>query len=324
MPNAPFKTKLYEEAPSIALLALSYGAFIGLTLFADVLGLWIACTILIPALVLHASLQHEYIHGHPTSNQALNDFLVSPPLSIFVPYLRFKDTHLAHHYDPNLTDPYDDPESNFCDPKIWNTLSRPQKAILNFNNTILGRMAIGPLVGLACFYTSDMLLILKGDRRVLIAYGHHCVFLGLVSFWMLAFATMPFWALLVTSYLAMSVLKIRTFLEHQAHERVAARTVIIEDQGFLALLFLNNNFHSVHHTHPKLVWHKLPSKFYARKEEYLTKNDGYWFQSYWSVFRLYFFERKDPVPHPRMAGHVEPEFDNGAAVRVRSSDWVAH
>jgi fatty acid desaturase len=36
-----------------------------------------------------------------------------------VPYLRFRDTHLAHHHDPNLTDPYDDPESNFQDPAVW-------------------------------------------------------------------------------------------------------------------------------------------------------------------------------------------------------------
>ena len=61
---------------------------------------------------------------------------------------------------------------------------------------------------------------------------------------------MPVWAYLLAAYLGWSLLKIRTYLEHRAHEAARARTVVIESRGPLALLFLNNNFHVVHHMHP--------------------------------------------------------------------------
>ena len=67
----------------------------------------------------HSSLTHEVIHGHPTPWRALNAALVFPPLTLAIPYLRFRDQHLAHHHDEIITDPYDDPESNYFDPVIW-------------------------------------------------------------------------------------------------------------------------------------------------------------------------------------------------------------
>ena len=77
--------------------------------------------------------------------------------------------------------------------------------------------------------------------------------------WLLAVGAMPVWAYLLAAYLGWSLLKIRTFLEHRAHEAARARTVIIEDRGPLALLFLNNNFHVVHHMHPGVPWYRLPA-----------------------------------------------------------------
>ena len=52
-------------------------------------------------------------------------------------------------------------------------------------------------------------------------------------------APMSLGAYLVACYVALSILKIRTFLEHQAHRLARARTVIVEDRGLLAFLFLN-------------------------------------------------------------------------------------
>jgi len=94
------------------------------------------------------------------------------------------------------------------------------------------------------------------------------------------------------------VLKIRTFLEHQAHERARGRTVIIEDRGPLAFLFLNNNLHVVHHMHPKLPWYRLPKIYFNNREKYLARNDGYRYASYAEIFRRHLIRAKDPVPHP--------------------------
>jgi len=111
-------------------------------------------------------------------------------------------------------------------------------------------------------------------------------------------SAMPIWAYLVASYLGISILKNRTFLEHQAHEKARGRTVIIEDRGPLALLFLNNNYHVVHHMHPKLAWYKLPRMFAQDRGKYLERNDGYYYRSYAEIFGRHFLRAKDPVPHP--------------------------
>ena len=70
---------------------------------------------------------------------------------------------------------------------------------------------------------------------------------------------MPWWAYLLAAWIGHALLKIRTYLEHRAHEAPRARTVIIEDRGPLALLFLNNNLHVVHHCHPAVPWYRLPA-----------------------------------------------------------------
>jgi fatty acid desaturase len=68
------------------------------------------------------------------------------------------------------------------------------------------------------------------------------------------------------------LLRIRTFLEHRAHEAARARTVIIEDRGPLSVLFLNNNFHAVHHMHPAVPWYRLPAVYRANRAHYLRRS----------------------------------------------------
>ena len=53
------------------------------------------CTMLLVA--FHSSLTHEALHGHPFRSRALNETLMAVPLSLFIPYNRFRDLHLAHH-----------------------------------------------------------------------------------------------------------------------------------------------------------------------------------------------------------------------------------
>lgn len=292
------RTPWHQEIPSVLMLIGCYGCAALVTLHAQALGLGLSIMLLALTVVMHSSLQHEFIHGHPTRNQALNDFLVSLPLGLYIPYLRFRDTHLAHHHDPSLTDPYDDPESNYLDPTCWNRLPDWQKHILNANNTLLGRMGLGPLLGLLHFYRQDLVALWHGDRRIRAAYLHHAVGLVAIAVWQGSLSHMPTWAYMLAAWIGLSILKVRTFLEHQAHRDIAARSVIIEDRGLLALLFLNNNYHAVHHAHPGLVWHRIPMQYAKRRDSYLQRNRHYRYRSYWQVFRLYLLRRKDPVPHP--------------------------
>ncbi|HVL22071.1 MAG TPA: fatty acid desaturase [Amaricoccus sp.] len=286
------------EWPTLCLILAVTAGWAAVTVFAASLGLAVAVPLLAVLVAFHSSLQHEVLHGHPTPAGWLNDALVFPAFGLFVPYERFRDTHLAHHRDPLLTDPYDDPESQYLDPTVWARLPRPLRALLAANNTLVGRMAIGPLVGLFAFLRGDLAALRAGDRAVARAWALHGLGLVPVVAWLALLGTMPAWAYVLAAFAALSILRIRTFLEHRAHERAPARSVIIEDRGPLALLFLNNNLHAVHHAHPRLPWYELPAAYAARREEFLRRNGGYRYGSYGEVFALYFLRRKEPVAHP--------------------------
>ena len=145
---------------------------------------------------------------------------------------------------------------------------------------------------------ADWALIRSGDRRVLWGWILHVPAAACVIWWMAAVATMPIWAWLLSVYASLSLLKLRTYLEHQAHDRTLARTAVVEDRGFFALLFLNNNLHIVHHMHPGVPWYALPALYRARKSDYLAHNLGYRYRAYSDVLRRYLLRAKDPVPHP--------------------------
>lgn len=286
------------EWPTLALLAATYLAWAGVTGFAAALGPWLAVPALAVVLAQHSSLQHEALHGHPTRRDWLNEALVYASIGLLIPYRRFRDLHLAHHYDPLLTDPHDDPESNYLDPAVWVRLRRPVRAVLAANNTLAGRMLIGPFLGMAVLWRDDFLAWRAGDRSVANAWMHHLLGIVPVVAWLALVGTMPWWQYLLGCWLALSILRIRTFLEHQAHARAAARSVIIEDRGPLSVLFLNNNYHAVHHANPKLPWYELPAEFARRRDWWLTRNGGYAYRSYGEIFVRHLFRRKDPVAHP--------------------------
>jgi fatty acid desaturase len=238
------------------------------------------------------------LHGHPTRSALANEALVSLPLGLFFPYRRFKAMHLRHHNNAALTDPYDDPESFYYAMADWHVLPGWLRAILDFNNTFLGRFTLGPLIMLVGLVGSEARLIRHGDRDVLKAWLLHCAGIAAVLVWTWAICGIPVWIYVAAAYLGLSVLNLRTFAEHQAHERRGARTAIVEASPIFGLLFLNNNLHYVHHEHPRVPWYRLPALYRSRRDEFLAENEGYCFSGYLSMIRRYLFVRKTPVPHP--------------------------
>lgn len=287
----------WVEWPTLLLLIATYALWALATsvvyVWSPVLGIVLTGL----AITQHSSLQHEALHGHPFRIKALNEVLATPALTLTVPYGRFRDTHLAHHHDPVLTDPYDDPESNFFDPAVWVRLPAAVQGLLRANNTLLGRMVLGPLIGNGMWLFNEARLFVRNAPGVRRDWALHALGFIPVAAW-LWWAAMPFWGYLLAAWLGHGLLKVRTFLEHCAHEDAQARTVIVEDRGPLALLFLNNNFHSVHHCHPGVPWYRLPQIYAANREGFLQRNGGYRYGSYAQVFRTYFLRAKDPLPHP--------------------------
>ncbi len=285
------------EWPTLVVMVATYVVWaFGTTLWDDLAILSLLLTAV--AISQFSSLQHEVLHGHPFANTRLNEALVFPALMLVMPYRRFRDLHLQHHFDPNLTDPFDDPESNYQAPEVWAKMSRFDRALYRFNNTLLGRMVVGPAISLWVLVRGDWKEWRRGAPGIARAWVLNAMGAAPVIWWLMAVGSMPIWAYFVAVYLGYSLLKIRTYLEHRAHDAVRARTVVIEDRGPLSVLFLNNNLHVVHHMHPTTPWYRLPALYASRRDFYLRRNETYVYRSYAQIFRQYFFHAKDPVPHP--------------------------
>ncbi|MBC7737027.1 MAG: fatty acid desaturase, partial [Candidatus Saccharibacteria bacterium] len=166
------------------------------------------------------------------------------------------------------------------------------------NNTLAGRMLLGPILGTYRFVAGEVGALAKGDRTVITGWVLHGLGLVPVGVWLAHYATMPVPAYLLAVWLGFGLLRIRTFLEHRAHENARSRTVVVEDRGPLSILFLNNNFHAVHHMHPKVAWYDLPDLYASRRDHYLRRNGDYVYRTYGEIFRQYFLRTKDPVAHP--------------------------
>jgi fatty acid desaturase len=286
------------EWPTLLLLGACYVAWFGVTWFYAETGAWLLLLIVAPAVTLHSSLQHEALHGHPTRSPALNEALVFLPLGLLFPYRRFKTLHLRHHNDQALTDPYDDPESFYLAVADWQRLPNWLQGILHFNNTFFGRFTIGPLVMLVGFLASEIRLFEAGENRILRAWAVHLAGLVAVFLWTAVVCEIPVWLYVGVAYLGLSILTVRTFAEHQAHESDGARSVIIEASPIFSLLFLNNNLHYVHHQNPRVPWYRLPQLYRSRREAFLEANESYSYSGYGEVLRRYLFRAKSPVAHP--------------------------
>ncbi len=294
------------EWPTVLLLTATYGIWALATTYIYGASPALGTVVTGLAIAQFSSLQHEILHGHPFRSQKLNESLALPALTLTVPYGRFRNTHLAHHHDPILTDPYDDPESNYLDPAVWAQLPTWIKLLYRFNNTLFGRVVVGSLLGNVRWLLDEMRRLRRNEPGVLRDWVLHLAGLVPVILW-LWWAEMPWWAYLLAAWVGHGLLKVRTYLEHRAHESARARTVVVEDRGPLALLFLNNNLHVVHHMHPNVPWYRLPGVYAANRDHYLRRNDGYVYRSYLDIFRAHLFRAKDPVPHPLMPGvPVEP------------------
>lgn len=291
------------EWPTLLLLAATYGTWALGTTFAFGLTPLIGILLTGIAIAQFSSLQHEILHGHPFRSQRLNAALAFPALTLTVPFGRFRDTHLAHHHDPILTDPYDDPESNYLDPVVWAQMPGWLQMLYRINNTLFGRVVVGSVLGNIRWLVDEARRLHRNEPGLRREWALHLAGLVPVILW-LWIAAMPWWAYLLAAWIGHGLLKIRTYLEHRAHASARARTVVVEDRGPLALLFLNNNLHVVHHMHPNVPWYRLPALYAANRDHYLRRNDGYVYRSYLDIFRTHLFRAKDPVPHPLMPGAV--------------------
>ena len=288
--------------PTILVALAIYGGFGLLTWFHAALPWWALLPLGAYLVAWHGSLQHEVVHGHPTSSATLNELLVLPSLWLWIPFRLYRESHLTHHDDVRLTDPLEDPESYYIDAASWAKAGPLTRAFLRANNTLAGRLLLGPLRCLWSFAKAEVLRLLRGDLSHLKAWGLHALGVALVLGWVIGVCDMPLWQyLLLFAYPGLSLTLLRSFLEHQARTEVSERSVIVEAGPVMSLLFLNNNLHLVHHDKPGLAWYRLPALYRQRRDLFLASNGGYFFKGYGAIFRRYLFTAKEQPLHPAAA-----------------------
>ncbi|MEL6946772.1 MAG: fatty acid desaturase [Pseudomonadota bacterium] len=292
-------TKASREWVTLALILGCYAGFIGLgALWMSAMG-WFVLPGMAVLAAFHTSLQHETIHGHPTRYAWFNELLVSLPLAVVFPYRRYRDLHLLHHNDASLTDPYEDPESYFWPYDTYEQMWRPIRWLFLANNTLVGRLLIGPWLTLVGFARTEFVRLVRGEEGVRAAWLLHgcglCALAGLV----ITVFGMPLWIYaLCIVYPALSLTALRAYAEHQAAENVGARTAVVEASPIWSLLYLNNNLHIVHHANPAEPWYALPDLYRERRHVFLAANDNTLFTGYREIFARFAFRVKQPVEHP--------------------------
>jgi len=306
------------EWPTVFLSIFCYGIWLAAGFL-----LWpsyplLALAVLTLTVALQSSLVHEVLHGHPTRNALVNEGFVFLPIGIAWPFRRFKTLHLRHHCDERLTDPLDDPESYYQ--TLWrhDDLPPAMKFVLRINNTMAGRLVLGPWLAFIGFFLDDVKQMLAGDRTIRKAWLLHAIGLAVVLPIVVFGFGIPLWLyILVPVWFGQSLIAIRTFAEHQWSEHPEGRTVIVE-RSPLSFLFLNNNLHFVHHKKPTVAWYKLPKLFSDDREKWLKQNNGYVYPNYFALLKTYAFRAKEPVVHPVLRRAPEPGRAFKPRVRARS------
>lgn len=305
------RSGLRVEWPTLALIAACYGLWLAAGLLVWPAYPIAALALLALTIALQSSLVHEVLHGHPTRNARLNEALVFLPVGLSWPFRRFKALHLRHHADERLTDPFDDPESYYQ--ALWKHQTMPGwlRGLLRFNNTMIGRLVLGPWLSAIGLAIGDIRLVWAGDKAVRLAWLLHLAGLAIVVPVVIFGFGMPLWLYVLGAvWPGLALISIRTYAEHQWSEDPEGRTIIVEKTP-LGFLFLNNNLHFVHHAMPTVAWYKLPKLFRERREEWVRMNKGYVFPNYLAMVRRYAFKAKEPVVHPILRSTAEC---GGAAV----------
>ncbi len=293
------------EWPTVSVVTCFAATYAALIEFAS--GLPVA--LLLPMLALfgamHMSLQHEILHGHPTQSTAANTVLGFMPLSLWLPFLRYKRSHIVHH-TVELTDPVDDPESFYVNPDEWLHAGPVWRGFLTANRTLLGRMTVGAVYGMASYLWSE-LGTARRDRQIAAQWAAHLAGCVVVAWWLFAVNDIsPAVYVVGFSFGGYSLTLLRSFAEHRATD-TGTRSAVIKASAPMALLYLNNNLHHTHHALPDAPWYRLPDLHEVlESDQAAAAGAGLYGGGYLEVARRYLLRPFCQPVHP-LAASRKPE-----------------
>lgn len=287
------------EVPTWLLIVVVYGGWALTLAGAGALPWWVVSPLGAVFVAWHAHLQHELIHGHPTRWPWLNALFGCAPLSLWVPYPLYRETHMRHHAVDDLTLPGEDPESYYVTRDQWERLGPVARGLLTANQTLAGRFVIGPWLVVARWWWAEARRMMSGDLTNAGHWAVHAVLVGALLWGVSALFGMPAWFyVLGVAWPGVALAMVRSYLEHRPATVAGERTAVVESNAFWRLLFLCNNLHVVHHDRPGLPWYRIPAVYRAERDAIRRRNGGWVFSGYGEVARRFLFRPKDLPVHP--------------------------
>lgn len=282
------------EVPTLILAAMIYGGWLALTWFHAVLPPWAVVVGGGWLLAWHGSLQHETIHGHPTPWPRVNAAIGAVPLSLWLPYRVYRESHLTHHRSPALTDPLEDPESRYLSSRDIGIVC----ALCALEATLLGRLLIGPLVATGRFLAEEVVRAVREPGGAARDWVPHLMGVAAILLWLRICGFAIGHYLLLCVYPGTALTLLRSFAEHRADPVPGRRVAIVEGTGLLGLLYLNNNLHAAHHRIPGLPWYALPAYHARHHAVLLLENGGLAYRGYREVAARFLLRSHDRLVHP--------------------------
>ncbi len=245
------------------------------------------------------SLQHETIHGFRGVPKWFRTLIAMPPLGLWFPYPMYRRSHTIHHRNTYLTVPGQDTETYYVKQADWARMGKLERGILMFNQTLVGRLLIGPLIRLYKLSEREIGRIRNRDYINVPHWALHVVLVGILFWFVDHVCGMPWWQyILLVAYPGFSLGLLRAFIEHRAGPQPGKRVAAVESNHLFGLLFLYNNLHVAHHLRPTIPWYELPRFYRENRAKLLKHNNNFVYSGYWVIARDYLFKPVFIPVHP--------------------------
>ena len=304
------------EWPTWILWATIMGGWLAVIANFQRLPLWFSTPVLIVLGAWFMSFQHELTHGHPTRSATINRLLGLLPLAVWYPYDTYKVNHLIHHDDARLTEPGVDTESNYVDDAVAPYLGAVGLWLKTSQRTVLGRIVIGPALVILDLVKVTVAELARGQFAMARVWAVHLPLLAALLWALQTYAGISArYYCFVIGYFALGLAMLRSLYEHRPAANPAHRTVINEAALPWRLLFLNNNYHVVHHVYPGVQWYKIAAMYAAEPDRYKAINGGFVLPGYLWLIRHFAWK---PIDSAVLGQALKAAQAGGAVAQVQA------
>jgi len=287
------------DGPTWVVALVLYTMWFLLVWYNAVLPWWVIMPVGAYLLAWHFSLQHEAIHAFRGVPGWLRFAVVFPPLGLWFPFPLYRKSHTTHHRDIHLTVPGVDTESYYIKQADWQRAGVMKRALLTFNQTMAGRLLIGPALRLCLLVNRETRRVRARDFSHLPHWAVHALAVALLFWFISGVCGFPWWQYcLLVAYPGLSLSLLRAFTEHRAAEDSQERTASVESNTLFGLLYLYNNLHVAHHLKPTMAWYDIPAYYRANRADLLDGNAHFVYRGYGQLARQYLFVPVFSPVHP--------------------------